>query len=168
MNARLLFVLLLVGVLLAFKPRYRRAGLGLCAVVVALLLWVSIREAQTPEQNSPQPTGSPTAADVGKPRAQLGPMQLEGRGAPWRLHGSVQNISDAPIRSVSLNIARYDCPTTAASQSDCVSMWQGVHVLQVSIKPRGTSNIDESFYSHVAVPLQSGVIRDQISITDVE
>ena len=171
MNIRVLFVLLLIGVLLAFTPRFRRVGLVMCVAIAVLLLFITIREAEHPEQDSRPATvqaSSSSASIASKPRAQLVGIELAGRGSPWYLRGSVENLSDIPIRSLSLNIERYDCPTSSTPQSECSLLWQGLHVVRTSIAARGKNKIDESFYSHVAVPLQNGVIRDQIRITEVE
>lgn len=167
MSVRLLFILLIVAVVLAMVPRFRRVGLVLCAVLIACLLWFNVREADSPEPEN-QPVSVTPAASVNKPRAQLGEMRLEGRGAPWRLHGSVQNLSATPIRSVRLNIERYDCPTPDVPLTGCAVMWQGVRELRVPMGALATANIDETFYSHVAVPSQTGMSRDQITITAVD
>jgi hypothetical protein len=169
MNVRVLFILLLVSVLLAFSPRFRRIGLTSCALLVALLLWINIREAQQPDepdQTSSTQSNSRSTSAPNQPHAKIIVMQLDGRGAPWHLMGSVQNVSDLSIQWVRLNIERYDCPTDLAALTDCSLLWQGEHIARLPIAAGATDKIDESFYSHVAVPLQKGMLRDRITLVD--
>jgi hypothetical protein len=169
MNVRVLFILLLVSVLLAFTPRFRRIGLTSCALLVALLMWINLRESQQPDEpsqtSSVQSNSSSTAAAT-QPRAKIIALQLDGRGAPWHLIGRVQNISDSPIQWVRLNIERYDCPTDLAVLTDCNLLWQGEHIARLPIAAGATGKIDESFYSHVPVPAHKGVLRDRILMAD--
>jgi len=169
MNVRVLFILLLVSVLLAFTPRFRRIGLTSFAVLVALLLWITIRETQQPDepsQTSSVRSNSSSTSAATQPRAKIIVMQLDGRGAPWHLKGSVQNVSDSPIQWLSLNMERYDCPTDIAALTDCSLLWQGVHPARLPIAAGATGKIDDSFYSHGPVPTQKGVLRDRIIMAD--
>lgn len=168
MNARILIILLVVSVLLAFTQRYRKAGLGSSAVLVLLLLWFSIRQ---PTDELPVDMGTaspPIVPAVAKPVAQLLDMQLDGNGAPWHLSGKVQNSSKVDVRSVNVNIERFDCPAPDALQADCQLLWQGARVLHVNIPVEGSARVDESFYSRTPVSRANGVVRDRITIVAVQ
>jgi hypothetical protein len=169
MNVRVLLLLLLTSVVLAFMPRFRRIGLSLCVLWIALLLWVNVREAQLPDE--PEPTRGdhtkPNAtSSATQSRANIVDMRLEGRGAPWQLTGSVRNDSTSPIAWLRFNIERFDCPAIDSAMSDCRLIWQGEHIARIAITPGASGKLDESFYSHVAVPLQKGVLRDRIEVID--
>jgi len=169
MNVRVLIALLLLSVVLAFMPRFRRAGVTAAALLIALLIWINVREAQLPDE--PESTFasqsvSSSSPAVAQPRASFIAIQLDGRGAPWHLTGSVQNVGDKPIAWLRINIERYDCPTDNSALSDCSMMWQGEHIARLAIDSGATGKLDESFYSHVAVPLNKGVVRDRILIAD--
>ena len=167
MNVRVLFILLLISMVLAFTPRFRRTGLIAGTLLLTLLLWVNIREAQLPDEPEPRLTthaDSSSISSTASPSANIVVVQLEGRGAPWHLTGSLQNVGTVPIRWLRLAIERYDCPSADAAVSDCSLQWQGEHIVRITVVAGATGKFDESFYSHVAVPATNGVIRDHIVI----
>lgn len=168
MNVRVLLLLLLVSVVLAFTSRFRRIGLISSALVVALILWVTIRELQAPDELDSPPTEKQTASSSAvtiQPRVDIVAVQLEGRGAPWQLTGSVHNVGEVPVKWFRLHIERYDCDTATTAITDCTLIWQGEHTARMPIAAGATAKLDESFYSHGAVPQQKGVLRDQIVIS---
>jgi hypothetical protein len=169
MNVRVLFILLLVSLVLAFTPRFRRVGFTAGALLLVLLVWVNVHEARQPDEVDPvvseHSSGSSTSI-AAVSSANIPTIQLEGRGAPWHLLGSVRNVSSGPIKWLRLSIERYDCPTPDPAISDCSLIWQGEHIVRATIAAGAVSKIDESFYSHVAVPATKGVIRDHIVIAD--
>jgi hypothetical protein len=170
MNVRVLFILLLISVVLAFTPRFRRIGLIAGTLLLALLLWVNIREAQLPDEPDPVRATHADTSSVSSAvssRANIIAVQLVGRGAPWHLTGSVQNVGTTPINWLRLSIERYDCPTVDAPVSDCSLQWQGEHILRATIAAGMTSKFDESFYSHVALPATKGMTRDHIVIVGI-
>ena len=136
-------------------------------MLLVLLLWVNIREAQQADEPVPVIANhadvSPTSIPA-TPSANIIAVKLDGRGAPWHLTGSVKNISTTPIKWLRLTIERYDCPTSDAPIADCSLQWQGEHIVRATIAADATAKFDESFYSHVAVPATKGVIRDHIMI----
>jgi hypothetical protein len=169
MNVRVLLLLLLVSVVLAFRPRFRRIGLVSSALLVALILWVNIREWQLPDEPEPMIAESSvnnSTATALPPRVDIIAVQLEGRGAPWHLTGSVRNVGEVPVKWLRLHIERYDCPAASTAIADCTLLWQGEHTVRVAIAAGATAKLDESFYSHGAVPQQKGELRDQIAINE--
>jgi hypothetical protein len=168
MNVRVLIAFLLVSVVLAFLPRTRRIGLALTALCMALLVWVNIHEARQPDEPEPSiAKRSELPMPVATPsRINFISVQLSGRGAPWLLSGQLHNTGDVAIKWLRIHIERYDCPTVEAAVSECNSMWQGDHTARLAIPAGASVKVEESFYSHVAVPLVKGVTRDRIAIVD--
>ncbi|MGE0115655.1 MAG: hypothetical protein AB7T07_12335 [Steroidobacteraceae bacterium] len=137
-------------------------------MLVLLLIWFNIHaphDDETPHDVTPTLSSSQSAAG---PAAQLNDMQFDGQGAPWRLSGTVHNISTAAIRAVSLQIERLDCPQPDSARAECRLLWQGIHVLHVNIPVAGSVAIDESFYSHDPVLRLEGMARNLITIASVE
>ncbi|MGC3981256.1 MAG: hypothetical protein QM808_08365 [Steroidobacteraceae bacterium] len=168
MNARVLFILLVIGLLLAVTRRYRKLGIGLSSAMALLLLWLNIHVAPSATTSIHSTSSSSNTSVKELPTAQLQDVQLTGNGAPWRLTGSVQNTSNFALRALTLNIERLDCPAADAKSTDCTLLWRGSRVTRVEVAPMGNGKIDESFYSHDAVPRLSGVARDGITLTAVE
>lgn len=167
MNVRVLLILLLVSVVLAFMPRFRRIGLALSALWVGLILWATIREMQLPDEAALLPVETQATSPVVptlQARVDIVAVQLEGRGAPWRLTGKVQNVGEVPVKWFRLHIERYDCATANTELADCTLIWQGEHTARTPIAVGATAKLDESFYSHGSVPMQKGEHRDQIII----
>lgn len=169
MNIRVLFILLVISVLLTFSKRLRTAGLALSAVIGSLLLWFTVQQTltvQTPEA-AVASVASSTSVITELPVPTIN-LRLDGNGAPWRLVGNIQNTASVARRSVSLNLERFDCPTSDTGLADCVLLWQGQHDLRISMPAASTVKVDESFYSHGAVPRLTGVARDRITIIRVQ
>lgn len=166
MNARVLLILLIISVLLAFSQRYRKVGVGLSVILVVLLLWFSIQP--PPPAQLPTISSSSSSSAIPKPSAQLVTMQLDGAGAPWRLTGTVQNTSAQPIRSVTINIERWDCPTADAARETCVLLWQGTRVVHATVPADTSVKVNDSFYSHDPIARLQGVARDLLTITKAE
>jgi len=167
MNARVLFILLIITALLAFSQRYRKVGVALSVVLVVLLLWLAV-EPQPQTQPPPVARSSTSSAATTKPSAQLVAMQLDGTGAPWRLTGTIENTSEQTIRSVSIHIERWDCPTVEAAQEACVSLWQGTRVVRANVPAGASVKVNDSFYSHDSVARLQGLARDRLTIIKVE
>lgn len=167
MNIRVLFILLVLSILLAFIPRYRRPSLIISVVLLLLLAWVGSRMPTTKEIDVAESTSNVSSISA-RPAAQFQSITLEGNGAPWRLAGTVQNISTVMMRSLSVNIERFDCPSAETPLSNCTLQWQGVHVLRSDVQPTAIVKVDDSFYSHDPVPRITGIARDRFTITDVE
>jgi hypothetical protein len=169
MNARVLFLLLAVAILLAFTRRFRKVGLIMSCVLLLMLFWFSARMVN--ESGSASNTASSSAssaAAIARPAAQLSALKLTGNGAPWQLTGTVQNISASTIHSLTINIQRFDCPNATAPPSDCVLLWQGSHVPRVTLASGASTRLDERFYSHEEIPRLRGVARDQVELTAVD
>jgi hypothetical protein len=169
MNARVLFLLLAVAILLACTRRFRKVGLIMASVLLLLLLWFSARVVnESGSVNNATSSSSSSAAAIARPAAQLSALKLAGNGAPWQLTGSVQNISAATIHSLTISIQRFDCPNATAPLSDCVLLWQGSHVPRITLTSGASARLDERFYSHEEIPRLRGVARDQVDLTAVD
>jgi hypothetical protein len=180
MNARLLFILLIFSVLLAFTAKFRRVGIVLSVVLLLLLIGFNITSTTAVNDGKPstQPSTmtaakiqSPSRATVSLPIAtvQLTDMQLNGSGAPWQLSGRVSNADhESVIKSFTLRVTRLDCPTTLVASADCSLNWQGEHTVHMQLAPNATQSIDEAIWSHDAVPRLKGVARFDIVVTDVQ
>lgn len=169
MNIRILFILLVISLLLTLSKRLRTAGLALSAVLGSLLLWFTVQQTltvQTPEA-AVDGVASSAASVTALPIPTIN-LRLDGSGAPWRLIGNIQNTANVALHSVSLNLERFDCPTSDTDLADCMLLWQGQHDLRIGMPALGTAKIEESFYSHGAVPRLSGVARDRITVIGVQ
>lgn len=169
MNIRVLFILLVISLLLAFTKRWRMAGLALSAVLASLLLWFTVQQTLTVQSpGAAVGVAAPSAASNAELPKPIVSLRLDGNGAPWHLVGSIQNIAGVAIRSVSLNLERFDCPTVDTDVVDCRLLWQGQHDLRIGAPPASSVKIDESFYSHDPVPHLRGVARDRITVIGVQ
>lgn len=167
MNIRVLLVLLAMTLLLACTPRWRKAGLIASGVLAALLIWFTVKQPMSQQETAVPASSASSPAQV----ARVPPMvtlRLEGNGAPWRIAGSIVNSSDAPIRSLTLQVERLDCPATDSQEMDCTAVWRGQHTLRMRIAANASTKIDESFYSHEPVPRLKGMARDRISVIDLQ
>jgi hypothetical protein len=168
-NIRILLFLLLVSLLLAFTRRWRIVGLILSAALVAILVWFTANQSVTNQDSGTSPVVSTSnAAKQVPPAAPTVTLQLSGNGAPWRLVGTIANPGDVPIRSITLNVERLDCPSSDSTQADCDVVWHGQHTLRMQIAATNSARIDESFYSHQTVPRLAGVARDRITAIGVQ
>ena len=167
MNARFLFILLIISVLMAFSQRHRKVGLSLSVVLTILLLWFAAR----PPTSKPSPPATSSASSaksaIVEPTARLSDMHLDGDGAPWHLTGSVQNTSAVTLQSLSVHIERWDCPTSEAAQENCEVLWQGTRILRVNLAAGASVKLKEDFYSHDPVTRLLGVARDRFTVVDV-
>jgi hypothetical protein len=177
MNARLLFILLIASVLLAFTAKFRRVGVVLSVVLLLLLVWFNITPptgvsgAKSPSASSSNSLSakSSTVLNVSIDTVQLIDMQLSGSGAPWQLSGRVHNANtDRVIKAFTLRVTRLDCPTITAAVEDCTRNWQGEHTVRLQLAPAATQKIDEAIWSHEAVPRLKGIARVDIVVANVQ
>lgn len=165
MNIRVLLVLLAISLMLACIPRWRKPGAIASVLFAALLIWFTVK--QSAPQPQPAPTNSVSSAAQVSRTPPIVTLRLEGNGAPWRISGSITNSSDTPIRSITLQVERLDCPVEDSQEMDCAQVWRGQHTLRMLIAAHATVKIDESFYSHEPVPRLKGAARDDISVINL-
>jgi hypothetical protein len=163
MNARVLFILLVIALLLAFSHRYRQLGLGLSGVLLLLLAWSFTHLEHENIQPANTSAGNSSSRSTAVP-AQLSAMKLAGNGAPWQLTGSVQNTGSTAIRALTLSIERVDCAADSVAQADCAVVWRGTHVARIDLAAGASAKLDERFYSHEELPRLQGVARDHITL----
>jgi hypothetical protein len=168
MNIRVILILLAISVLLAYTPRWRKVGLCTSAVLVLLLVWFTVKQPVVENQNTRAPTSSASSAAQVSRLAPTVNLRLDGSGAPWRLSGTIINQSDMPIRSITLQVDRLDCPAAISAEIDCTSVWRGRHTLRMRIAANATVKINESFYSHEPTPRLTGMARDHIGVIDLQ
>lgn len=164
MNARLLFILLAISLVLAFTRRYRKLGFSLSAVLLLLLVWFTVHQPQTMSEPAVRSSSS-AVASMPVTSVQLLDLRLSGDGAPWLLSGSLLNVSAAALKSIELQIVRWDCPTATSPISECQMLWQGQHIIRKPLMAGGNAKLDERFYSHESAPRPQGVTRDQFTVT---
>lgn len=170
MNARVLFILLVVMLLLAFTRRYRRIGLMGSVVLTLLIAWLGIQTTLVSAPPVSQATSASSSVSSAPRIAGLHwlEVQLSGNGAPWHLSGRMQNTSAMTIKAVRLQITRFDCPVIDSPPTDCELIWQGTHTLRMDLPAASTIKVEESFYSHGAAPRVKYMARDAIDITAME
>jgi hypothetical protein len=177
MNARLLFILLIASVLLAFTAKFRRVGVVLSVVLLLLLSWFNIapptgvRGAKSPSASSSNSLSSKSSPviNLSADTVKLIDMQLSGSGAPWQLTGRAHNANiELVIRAFTLRFTRLDCPTITAVAEDCTRNWQGEHTVRLQLAPAATQKVDEAIWSHEAVPRLKGVARVDIVVLNVQ
>src|SRR5882757_7524287 len=177
MNARLLFILLIASVLLAFTAKFRRVGVVLSIVLLLLLIWFNIApptgvsgvKSPSASSSSSLSSKSTPAINLSADTVKLIDMQLSGSGAPWQLSGRAHNANtDLVIRALTLRVTRLDCPTVAAAAEECIRNWQGEHTVRLHLAPAATQKIDEAIWSHEAVPRLKGIARVDIVVVNVQ
>lgn len=177
MNARLLFILLIITVLLAFTAKFRRLGVVLSGVLLLLLIWFNVAPPAAVKDERAANGRTLTVASLPSPviinlpasTLQLLDIQLTGDGAPWQLKARVRNTnSDAAIKSFTLQITRFDCPTISAASVDCSLNWHGDHTVRVLMPAAATQMIDETIWSHDTPPRVQGVSRTEVVVTNVQ
>ena len=171
MNARVLFILLIVTALLAMTQRWRRAGMALSTVLLLLIIWqmfnaLPIAPPVTTQAASSATTSMPMLA--ASESVQLLQAQLTGNGAPWRISGELHNQSAQRIIAVKLHLERRSCTDVNMSDDACNLIWQGDHTLRVTLAASSSQGFEDSVWSHDPVPRATGVIRDRISVAAVQ
>lgn len=176
MNARVLFVLLVMCVALAFTARFRRVGIVLSVVVTLLLIWFSVN----PSERSRNDVRHELSRTIGAPAQRqveslpldsielLNP-QLNGNGAPWQLSVNARNTTrDHVVTNVTVGIKRFDCPRADTPIAECMLNWQGEPTLHARLEPGATRVVNESFWSHDSVTRLTGVARVEFTVLAVQ
>lgn len=166
MNARALLFLLILTMILALSPRYRRQGLVLSAILLVLMLWQFLLPTKTPLPAPQGTTSAPVAISTLIPAQSvlLNSVVLSGNGAPWRLVGELTNQAKVTLREVKLVIERRVCKRAEQAFEECLLLWQGEDTLQVKIAPNQTHPFDVNVWSHDPVPAPEGLVRDRIQV----
>lgn len=172
MNARLLYVLLVLSVALAFSARFRRAGIALSAILVVLIAWVNVRSdrAVAPVVNPATPASASAANVKTLPvsAVELIDPQLTGTGAPWQVSGRARNGSNATVNQFTLRVTRFDCPNDNAAADDCTVNWQGERTVHLRLPPQAIKTFNEALWSHDPAPRIVGGVRVEFAVLAVQ
>jgi hypothetical protein len=171
------WVIAALALVLAFAvPKFRRAGVIVGVVLLALLGWAI--ERSNPWAPSPEATQEREASrSLPGPRTDSPPLnavsaqqlQLNGSGAPWTLTGRLTNTSQRyRISAVTLKIERRDCYPAAPDPTGCVVQWQGADTVFVSLPPGEWREFSSPIWLHGSLPRTHGETRDGFEITAVE
>lgn len=170
MNARALLFLLIVTMLLALTRRYRRIGVSLGVVLVALILWQTLSSVSGPVPaviDVPASSGSASVVTIPLESLSLSHMELNGTGAPWHLSGELTNNGLLAVNAVKLLLIRRSCSSASTDSGECKILWQGEHTLRIKLPAGASQSFEESVWSHTPIATPSGVIRDSFKIVEI-
>ena len=170
MNARALLFLLIITMLLALTRRYRRVGVSLGVVLVALIFWQTLSSVSGPAPavtDAPKNSSGLSAVVIPLDSLSLSHMELKGTGAPWHLSGEVTNSGSVAVNAVKLLLIRRSCSSATTDSGECKILWQGEHTLRVSLPAGASQSFEESVWSHTPVATPAGVIRDSFQIVEI-
>jgi hypothetical protein len=169
-------IAVLVLVLALTVPKFRRAGVIIAVVLLALLGWAIQRSSPwtpTPEATQQREASRPFPGPVNDspPLSAVSAerLQLTGGGAPWTLAGRLTNTSQRfRVTSVTLKIERRDCYADAPDPSGCVLQWQGSETVFVDIPPGEWREFSSAIWLHGGLSRTRGETRDAFQVTNVD
>jgi hypothetical protein len=142
-------------------------GVMLAGVLVfGLVLRLANETGPDPDNQRGKPT-SPASAVTTIPldEIKVAELKLTGGGAPFELHGTVQNMSsDTRVRSITLRIVRRDCFEGALDPTGCAVIWQDQHWIPVNVPPESERKFDASFYARAPVSRLRGTLKDEFRL----
>jgi hypothetical protein len=167
MSIRVLLILLFVTVWLSLTKRYRRVGMPLCAIMIALIIWQTVSEVteiSKPVTVSSASSSSAFVVSLSPSAVQLSDMELTGNGAPWRLRGKLTNSAAVAISAVTVEITRHSCNSVTSEFASCKLVWQGIHTVRIKVPAGASEPFENDIWSHTPVSRQVGVIRDNFQV----
>lgn len=103
------------------SERFRRFGLGLIALIIALIV-AGIAVLWFLEENGNRQRARALSA-IPASQVTFTNLQLSDQGFRWRVTGNVLNRSPYPIRTLTLRVYLQECPS-ATSQQGCITTGQ--------------------------------------------
>ena len=166
------WILATIFILIALVvPRLRPVGIIGCVLLGAMLLWgvVDRLRGRSPDAPAVQQRGRPTSpATVMQPvsldEIVVDQLKLTGGGAPFELHGRIENKSGTVLRSVTMLVTRRDCFEGALDPTGCVVLWQDRHWMSVSVPPGQTRDFATSVWMRGAAPRARGRLTDSFEV----
>lgn len=153
-------------------PRLRPVGVIGCVLLGAMLTWAVVQrlrgatgDAQPTLQERGRPRSPATVVQVIAPdQVVVDNLQMTGGGAPFELHGRIENKSDALLKSVTLLVTRRDCYAGALDPSGCAVLWQDRHWISIAIPPGQARDFSSSVWMRGAAPGVRGKVQDSFEV----
>jgi hypothetical protein len=153
-------------------PRYRPIGIVGCVLLGAMLTWGVVQRLRAPVddvQPQVQQRGrstSPAAAlqIIAPEQVVVENMKLSGSGAPFEVHGRIENKSDALLKSITLLVTRHDCFEGALEPTGCTVLWQDRHWISIAIPPGEARDFSNAVWMRGAAPRERGTVKDTFEV----
>ena len=167
------WILATIFILVALAvPRLRPVGVIGCVMLGAMLTWAVVQRLRAPtDLEEPQvhqrgrPASPAAALQIIAPElVQLADMKMSGSGAPFELHGRIENKSDLLLKSVTLRVTRRDCFEGALDPTGCIVLWQDRHWISLVIPPGEARDFSSSVWMRGAAPGGRGTTKDSFEV----
>jgi hypothetical protein len=153
-------------------PKYRPVGIVGCVLLGAMLTWGVVQRLRAPvddDQPRVQQRGRPTSPAaapqvIAPDRVLVEGMKMTGSGAPFELHGRIENKSEALLKSVTMLVKRQDCFEGALDPSGCTVLWQDKVWISIVVPPGEAREFSSQVWMRGAAPGGRGTLKDSFEV----